>query len=452
MMKKWRCKICGYIGEGDSPPEICPVCGTTAEDFVVLEDIFLPSQSKRTLKKFIIIGGGPAGIEAAKTIRSHNKAAKIWLFSEESHLFYSRIHLSTFISDTSEITDITIYPQSWYDEQEINFRQDIRITEIHPKKRQIRDENNKTYSYDKLILAIGAEPFLPPIKGLEKKEIYSLRHLKDALEIRQGLPSVKNAVVVGGGILGIEVAAGLNKLGIQTHIIETLPFLMNRQLDEAGAAVLEQILSQRGLQIHLSQKVQTFAGKAQVEEVVLSSDVRIPTDMVIMTTGVTPRTDWLSGAGLNINRGIIVNEYMETNIKDIYAAGDVAEFQEQFYGIWPAAVDQGIIAGLNAAGITTEYKGTTPLHILKVAGLEMTSIGQKQLIQTEDREIIHLHENLSTYVKLIHDNDVLKGSITLGILGIGFRLERLIKNKKPISQLLPDFQDENWEILKKKRK
>ena len=451
-MKKWRCKICGHIHEGDSPPETCPVCAATAEEFVEMEDIFRPSKGNEVSKKFVIIGGGAAGIETAKTIRSNNNTAKIWLFSEETHPFYSRIHLSTFISDTSDIEAITIHPEGWYQDQEINFKPGIRITNINYKKREIRTQNNDTYSYDKLILTTGAEPALPPVPGVDKKRIYSLRSLDDALEIRKILSSVKKAVVVGGGILGIEVAAGLNKLGIQTHIVEALPYLMNQQLDEDGADVLKEILTQRGLHIHVSQKVKKFTGNSEVEQVMLNSEVQIPTDMVILTTGVIPRIDWLKDTGIKTNRGIIVNNYMETNLEDIYAAGDVAEFQGQFYGIWPAAVDQGIAAGLNAAGIRTEYQGTTPLHILKVASLEMTSIGQKHIKHTEDQEIIHSHQEKTTYAKLIHNKEILKGSITLGIPGIGFRLERLIKNKKPISELLPDFQNENWDVLKKKRK
>jgi NAD(P)H-nitrite reductase large subunit/rubredoxin len=452
MMKKWRCKICGYIHEGDSPPKTCPVCAATAEEFVEMEDIFRPSKGKEDSKKFVIIGGGAAGIETAKTIRSHNKTAKIWLFSEEIHSFYSRIHLSTFISDTSEIEAITINPEGWYQDQEINYKPGIRITDINHLKREIRTQKNDIYPYDKLILTTGAEPALPPIPGVDKKKIYSLRSLDDALEIRKILPSVKKAVVVGGGILGIEVSAGLNKLGIQTHIIEALPYLMNQQLDEDGADVLKKILTERGLNIHVSQKVKNFTGDAEVEQVLLHSEVQIPTDMVVLTTGINPRIDWLKDAGIITNRGVIVNNYMETNLEDIYAAGDVAEFQGQFYGIWPAAVDQGIAAGLNATGIKTEYQGTTPLHILKVAGLEMTSVGQKYAIQPEDQEIIHRNENKATYAKLIHNNEILKGSITLGIPGIGFRLERLIKNKKPVSELLPDFQKENWDALKKKKK
>jgi nitrite reductase (NADH) large subunit len=417
-----------------------------------MEDIFRPPKEKEDSKKYVIVGGGAAGIEAAKTIRSHNKTAKIWLFSEEAHPFYSRIHLSTFISDNTEIESITINPEGWYQDQEINFKPGIRISDINNTKREIRTHNNEIYAYDKLILATGAEPSLPPVPGVNKKKIYSLRSLDDALEIRKNLPSVKKAVVVGGGILGIEVAAGLIKRGIQTHIIEALPYLMNQQLDEDGAGVLKKILTDRGLKIHLSQKVQKFSGDSQVEQVLLESNDQIPTDMVILTTGVNPRIDWLKDTGLNTNRGISVNNYMETNLEDIYAAGDIAEFQGQFYGIWPAAVDQGITAGLNATGIKTEYQGTTPLHILKVAGLEMTSIGQKHAEQPEDQEIIHRHEDKSTYAKLIHNNEILKGSITLGIPGIGFRLERLIKNKNPISELLADFQKENWDVLKKKRK
>jgi NAD(P)H-nitrite reductase large subunit/rubredoxin len=450
-MKKWRCRICGYIHEGDSPPETCPVCAAPAEDFVPMEDIFSRPRKSNSSKNFIIVGAGAAGIEAAKTIRSHNETAKILLFSEEPYNFYSRIHLSTFIADNTEIENLTIHPKSWYADQHIEFKPGIRIMEVQPKNYMIRDHQNKEYEYDRLIITTGATPLLPPLKGIEKQGIYSLRNLDDALMIRKALPDKKSVAVVGGGILGIEAASGFNRLGKETHIIEIMPYLMSHQLDKAGAQVLEEILIQRGLKIHCPQKVVEFAGDGRVEAVVLASGEKIPTDTAIISTGVLPNISWLKASDIRTNRGIIVNEYMETNFKDIYAAGDVAEFQDQFYGIWPAAVDQGIIAGLNAVGIKTEYTGTTPLHILKVAGLEMTSVGQKKPILPEDREIIHRYEKPLSYARLIHDNTILKGSITLGIPGIGFRLERLIKNKVSLTPYLSELKQGNWDVLKKKK-
>ncbi len=449
-MKKWRCEICGYIHEGDVPPDICPVCGADTDEFKVIEDI-LKSSGKAGISRIVIIGNGAAGVEAARTIRAQDNAVEIIIFSEESYPFYSRIHLSTFIADESQIGDSTIFPENWYVEQNITVKLETKITDLNVRKKQIVDEKGEKYSYDKLILACGAAPFLPPIQGRDKKGLFTLRNIKDALKIRNAAKLSEVAVVMGGGILGIEAASSLNKLGINTTIIEIADHLMPLQLDATAASVLQKILKQRGLTIKCGNKVEKIIGNSVVTGILLDNGENIAATFVLLSTGIRPNIDLAQKAGILIKRGILVDENMQTSQPDIFAAGDVAEYNGILFGIWPAAVDQGIIAGFNALGISKSYSANKPLHILKVAGIEMTAVGQKSKVDPQDEEIIHLDEKNFQYVKLIHNSHVLLGALVLGVSGIGFRLEKLIKKQTPIEHMLMDLEKSNWDVFRKKK-
>jgi len=449
-MKKWRCRICGYIHSGDFPPDICPVCGGTADDFKIMEE-FYQQTSKSEIRRIIIIGNGAAGMETARTIRSQNDAVEILILTEESFPFYSRIHLSTFIGDESRVEDITIFPKQWYEEQNISVKLERKITAISPHQKLVTDHTGQEYHYEKLILATGASPFLPDVPGVNKIGVLVLRHLKHALKIREAVKTCRRAVVIGGGILGIEAASSLNKLGIHTTIVEMADHLMPLQLNAKAAEVLQKILQDRGLTILCKTRVTELKGNNELSSVNLDNGKSFSADLALFSTGIKPNITLAKEAGIKTKRGIWVNDKMETSVPHVYAAGDVAECNDALYGIWPAAVDQGIIAGTNALGISQNYSGNMPLHVLKVAGLEMTAVGQKSKVQANDQVIEHLDHKQSQYIALIHNSQILKGAVVLGVAGIGFRLEKLIKKQASIAPILSELEKANWDILKKYR-
>jgi len=170
-MKKWRCRICGYIHAGENPPDLCPVCGATTEDFKLLENLFSQSDTPAP-NRIIIVGNGAAGIEAARTIRENNQQVEILVFGDESYPFYSRIHLSTFIGDDSKIESITIHPANWYEQHKISTILNTPVASIDPRNHKVFDPQGTSYSYDKLILATGAAPVIPPIPGIDKKGVF----------------------------------------------------------------------------------------------------------------------------------------------------------------------------------------------------------------------------------------------------------------------------------------
>ncbi|MBN2365094.1 MAG: NAD(P)/FAD-dependent oxidoreductase [Calditrichaeota bacterium] len=446
-MKKWRCKICGYIHHGETPPDICPVCDAGAEDFKELETFFIETDRKKP-ESIIIIGNGAAGMEAARAIRENNQSVQITVFAKEHYPFYSRIHLSTFIGNEMSPDQIEIFPASWYPENNIQVITGTAVRNIQVRKKIIKTDKRKKYSFDKLIITTGAIPYLPPVNGLNKKGVFSLRNLDDALLIRDYAQSSNSAIVIGGGILGIESASSLNKRGLSVTVFEQQDQLLPLQLDKSGAFFLQKVLEKRGIQFHLNSSVSAFTGRKKMEGVEAGGLDTIPADMALISAGIVPDITLAREAGLTVNRGIVVNNRMETSHSDIYAAGDAAEFEGKLAGIWPAAVDQGLVAGLSALGLETNYNGTTPLHILKVSGIELTTIGKKYADKTDEHEMVITDSDQGTYVKLVHNRRILLGAIALGVRGIGFRLEKTIKRQQPIDKILPELVRGNWEVLK----
>lgn len=388
-------------------------------------------------------------MEAARTVRENNSEVEILLFSDENHPFYSRIHLSTFIGDDSSIEKITIYPKNWYEENRITVILNNQVVEINPDKQIVIDNHGVSHSYDRLIIATGASPFVPPIMGIDKEGVSLLRNLEHALQIRKKMDSFSSAIIIGGGILGIEAASSLNKTGKKVTIIELSDRLMPQQLDSDGSKILSHILETRGISVLTSTRIEEIFGDTQVEGIRLSSGQKLAAQFVILATGIVPNIALAKQAGINVHRGIIVNERLETSRKNIYAAGDVAEFQNTIYGIWPAAVDQGYAAALNALGITYHYRGTTPLHILKVAGLEVTTIGKKYPDQSGEEQIVYRHPEAGEYVKLIHNREYIQGALVLGVKGISYRLEKMIKKNVTARHIIGDLASGKWEVLRK---
>jgi len=449
-MKKWRCRICGYIHAGENPPDLCPVCGATTEDFKLLENLFSQSDTPAP-NRIIIVGNGAAGIEAARTIRENNQQVEILVFGDESYPFYSRIHLSTFIGDDSKIESITIHPANWYEQHKISTILNTPVASIDPRNHKVFDPQGTSYSYDKLILATGAAPVIPPIPGIDKKGVFVLRNLSNALQLRGKRTDYSSAVIIGGGILGIEAAASLKKFIKKVTIIEISDRLMPQQLDKEGSMVLSHHLGNRGITVRTSTKVEEITGTDQLQGVRLSGSEEIAAQLVIPAAGISPNITLAARAGIKVNRGIVINEKMETDQPHILAAGDAAEFQQTIYGIWPAAVDQGVAAGANALGISYPYRGTMPLHILKVAGIEMTSVGKKYPDQPGEEQIIFRNPDAGEYARLVHNREFLLGALVLGISGIGFRLEKLIKKNISIRNMIGELATGNWGVLQQKK-
>ncbi len=367
--------------------------------------------------KYIIIGNGIAGVEAAVNIRKNDAHGEIEIFSQEDSLLYYRPRLIEYLSGQVEPEKLLTYKQEWYEERNIKNILGVNIKEIRKESKEIIDTQDKRYKYDKLLLAVGARAFLPDTPGVDKMGVFSLRTIADAERIKSYCKKVKNVVIIGGGLLGIETANNLLNLGVKVKVIEYSDRLLSRQLDNEGSEILEETLKNKGIEFVLKETVKEIYGndsanntQGTVKSILLGSGAIIEADAVIYSVGVRGRLELAQAIGLNINRGVLVNEYMETSQQDIYAAGDAIEINNTCYGLWIPAKEQGKIAGENMAGVRNPYS-MTPLETrLKITDITLFSAGD---IHNQDAKVKLSREN-GVYRKLVIKDNKLIGAIVLG--------------------------------------
>jgi len=445
-MKKWECTVCGYIHEGDEPPEFCPICDARIEEFELVEEE-LVEVIKTDVQKIVIIGNGAAGMEAARSARRTSDEAEIHVFAKENHPFYSRLFLTSYLAGEKVEKDLIVYKSDWYESNKIIQHLNEEIQKIIPQEKKIFT-TNEVYNYDRLILCNGSFPFNPYQPMCNKKGVFTLRTLDDANAILNCSKDVKKVVIVGGGILGLEAAGALAKKNIEVNVLEYSKTLMPRQLDETGADVLVNILSELGINVHTGTELLEIIGDEDVTAVKLKDGREIITDLVIISIGIVPNVALAEDADLQVNRGIIVDDFLRTSDPNIFAAGDVAEHNSKIYGLWYASAEQGKMAGQNAAGANVQYDGTIPSSVLKVIGKDLTSLGQFNKKQANEKEIVSYDKKSNDYKKLvIRDNEIL-GAIIFGDNKLGSSIELIMKKKLKLpQQLITSLQNNKWNEL-----
>lgn len=392
---KWRCVVCGHIAEGAEPPEVCPACGVGKENFELmpLEDEF----NRDSDEKFLIIGGGIAAVSAAKAIRERNKTAAITILTEEKALPYYRPMLSDLLGEELSDERLYLYNQQWYEEQQITVKTNTRVTSIDAAGHKVLADS-ESYTYNKLIIATGARSNVPPIKGAEQENVYTMRSLEDALQLKQAMKGAARAVVIGGGVLGLEAVAEMVDAGLTVSVLEHGSRLMSRQLDPDGSARLEELLKSKGVKLYLGASTEEITGDGKATGVKISTGKVLEADFVLLSTGVKPNIELGAEAGVEIAQGIIVDAGMRTTVSDIYAAGDVAQFGERVIGLWPVSMEMGRIAGACATGDWVEYKPPTLSTLLSIFDIEFFSIGDVNL-PPEELRIIEINDPVSFYFK-----------------------------------------------------
>lgn len=347
-----KCLVCGEIF--DSSMEICPVCGVGKENFVPV-DAEESSFRKDTDHFYVILGNGAAGLSAAKAIRERDKTGSVIMISNEAYPTYNRPMLTKSMVAELDAKEILVEPEAWYQENNIHLLLEKEVTGIHTDKKEITLSDGTALKYTKLIYALGSECFVPPIPGTDKPEVVAIRHMSDIEKIEAMLDRVQNVVVIGGGVLGLEAAWELKKARKQVVVLEAAPQIMGRQLDEGASQMLTDISRSNGIDIHAGVQIASIEGESSVTGVKLADGREFPAELVIVSAGVRANVGAAKNAGLDINRGIVVNADMSTSDENIFACGDCAEYEGINYAIWPQALEQGKVAGANAAGDALTY-------------------------------------------------------------------------------------------------
>ena len=349
-----KCLVCGAIF--DSSMEICPVCGVGKENFVPVEEEDT-SYRNDTENLYAIIGNGAAGISAAEAIRERDKTGSIYMISNEEYPSYNRPMLTKSLAAGLEAEQIAVKEASWYEENNVYQMLGKNVTGIDTQKKEIYTADGAKFKYTKLIYALGSECFIPPIQGAEQPEVIAIRRLSDTRKVTELLPQVKEAVVIGGGVLGPEAAWELKKAHCKVTVLELAPRLMGRQLDEGAGEMIKAVSEAQGIAIHTGVQIEAIEGDGHVTGVRLGDGRVFPAQLVIVSCGVRANTAIAKAAGIETDRAVVVNSRMETNAADVYACGDCAQYQGVNYAIWPQAAEEGKVAGANAAGEALEYAG-----------------------------------------------------------------------------------------------
>jgi nitrite reductase (NADH) large subunit len=399
---------------------------------------------------YIIIGNGVAGNAAAESIRQHDKAGKIIIFSKEKYPFYYVPALPKFLAGEKELKGLIIHDIDWYKKNQIDLHLETDIKGIALAQKSVVTEKGERYQYDKLLLATGGISFIPPMKGADLDGVFTLRTLGDAEKIREFAQRSRQAVLIGGGLLGLEAGNGLRKAGLKIIVVEFFPRLLPRQMDVPGAAMLQQQMEGMGFNFYLGAKTREIWRDAGGLHVELEAGESLGADMVLISAGVRPDLTLAKSLGLEIDKGVKVDDQMKTDLDEIYAAGDLIEHRGRFYGIWPAAMEQGKVAGAAMAGQEVVYQGTVISNTLKVVGIDLFSAGEIDVEGTLDSIVIK-DEARNTYRKLVIKEDVLEGAILLGDIRGSAEIQQAIKKGINITAIKNELAQEKFDFNRLKQ-
>lgn len=431
--KRWKCTVCGYIHEGEEPPQECPVCGAPPAQFELVAETpegDFTGQAGRV----VILGGGIAAVSAAEAVHQADPEARIVLVSAEERLPYYRLNLTPFLAGQVEEADLTLHPESWYEENGIELLREVAAEAIDTDKREVRLSKGEPLSYDALVLAVGAHPFVPPVSGAEGEAVNVYRTVADAKRVLDAASAGKSLVIVGGGLLGLEAAGGVIKRGGSATVIEVNDWLMPRQLNEDAARMLEEAVRGAGVELKLGAKLAAIEGHT----VKLESGEELTADMVVFSAGIRPNVSLAEDAGIRVERGVVVDDQLQTSAQGVFAAGDVAEHNGVLYGIWTAAQLQGMIAGVNAAGGSHSFAGMPPSTRLKVLDTDVVSIGK---VEAEDGDQESISKDSGRYLRFLHRDGRLLGAVMVGDAALSAAARDAIEKGRDLSHVLGQDAD-----------
>ena len=332
---------------------------------------------------YLIVGASHAALSALHAIRLHDTEQEVTLLTRDDSLPYSPTVLPYVVSGRSAPDRVFLRDEGYFAKHKVNYLRGARVQKVDAGASSVELADGNKIGFDKLLLATGAAPMLPPIPGLAGLKYHVLRTLADAVALREALPRIKRAIVLGGGLIGMHAAENLAKGGVDVSVVEMQAHVLAGYFDAEASAMIEKVFSANGVHLRLGARVASFAPQGEGCRAMLADGSELDADLLLVATGVAPVTDFLVGSGIATERGVLVDAHMRTNVANIWAAGDVAQARG-FYseeriinGILPDAVDQGRIAGMAMAEDpgTKDYAGGVPLNTYSFFGQHAVSVG-----------------------------------------------------------------------------
>ena len=365
-------------------------------------------------KHLVVVGNGMAGMACVDQILQRKHDFQITVLSEELHHNYNRILLSSVLAGEKSLDDIYINTPEWYEENNISLLLGAKAVDVDPGRKRVRTVDGREIPYDALLLATGSEPFIPPMEGTDKKGVFTFRNVKDTQDILERCRTARKAVVIGGGLLGLEAARGIMERGPAVSVVHNMGHLMNVQLDEVGGKFLKKEIEKLGIQVLLPKKTRKILGNGHVMGVEFEDGEAVEADLVVIACGIRPSVALAKKAGLTVNRGIVVNDHMETSHPDLFAVGECVEHRGTVYGLVAPLYDQGKVLAATLTGHKgPAYEGSTPAAKLKVMGIELFSAGDVRG-EGDAEAVVYADPLAGLYKKLVFRDDKLTGAILIG--------------------------------------
>jgi len=399
--------------------------------------------------RVVIIGNGVAGVTAAIELIKLAPDLRITLLGEESYDFYNRMAVDKLVRETTSIDKLYLMPRDWAVTRRVEHFPSLPAVSIDREARQVTTQDGRAFPYDRLILATGARGATPRIEGFDLRGVFLLRTIDDAIQIQQHIRRrrCQNALVIGGGPLGLEAAHSMTHLGVRVTVIDRGPWPMNRQLDEAAGGLLRQMMKDLGVVILPQSQVKRLTGDGWVEQAELADGRVVKADLCLAAAGIEPSVDLARAGGLDVQRGVSIDDRMATSDPAVFAVGDVAEFQGRVMGLWPASVEQAQVAAINVLGGDRRYQPINSPMKLKVAGIDLLSVGNIMVPEDDGREVRGEVGDARAYRKLILKGSIVQGGILIGNADLADAVTAAVERRLDVASLLPALQAGDWSGL-----
>jgi len=388
-------------------------------------------------RRLVVVGTGMAALATVEAAFEHRPPASwsVTMIGREPEPPYNRILLSRVLARGGEDT-LAMRPASWYADRGVELRTGTDVVEVDPEEQAVVTSSGERLTYDRLVLATGSQPLVPPIDGVDRRGVHLFRTLADTRAIAAHAKRARRAIVIGGGLLGLEAARGLVELGLEVTVVHLVDRLMETQLDGPAAGLLERQIRALGVEILRGRATSAVLGNGRAEGVRFASGEELSGDMIVVSVGIRPEVELARATGLEVGRGILVDDELRTSAARIWAVGECAEHREKVYGVWGPLLEQARAAGGSLAGQPAAFLGTVPATTLKVMGVDLFTAGRHSATDDRDEEVLAMDTRRGIYRKLVLSDGRLVGATLLGDLAASGQVAELLRSGERVPEAL----------------
>jgi nitrite reductase (NADH) large subunit len=404
---------------------------------------------QRTIRRVVVVGAGVAGVTATEEVRRALPNAELTLIGDEPYAFYNRMAITRLVSESASIESLYLNRRDWAESRRIDYRRGVAVTAIDRANREVNLADGQRLPYDRVVVATGARPLVPPIDGFGAEGSFVLRTIDDAVQIQQHIRRrrCRTAVIVGAGLLGLEAAYYLAQLDVRVLVLDRGPWPLSRQLDEHAGAVLWEMLHDLGIELLPRTEARRVLADERVTGVELIEGGSIDAELCLIATGILPNAEVAEAAGLDVAVGITVDDGMHTSDPHIFAVGDVVDHNGRRYGLWPACVEQAQVATTKMVGGEAAYRVAAQPARLKVPGIDLLSIGVVDARGGKSKTVVVSAYGTRRYRKLILEDGLLTGAIILGSPELFDDVTRAVESRVDLGSDLDALEHGKWQAL-----